>query len=231
MNKYVDIKVISIVALVVAIVGMSLGFAAFSSMLTISSSATVSPNDADFKLTIYGMSEEGLNNFNKGVFMTPYEKDIYTDRNYSYALNYTDNEATVAVIDNTNFTINNISATITDMDNFPSWVTWYFMVSNEGEYDVYFDIPNVSLLDSCVAEEGTSQSLVDNACQNMKINFFVYEDGGTIVRVGNKYKIPKGSYMIFYYQFEMSSRDSMLTDGAYRILSDDLKLTFTTSNS
>ena len=43
-------KVIAIVALIVAVVGLGIGFAAFSSTLTISSSATVTPNADTFKV-------------------------------------------------------------------------------------------------------------------------------------------------------------------------------------
>lgn len=47
-------KVIALVALIVAVVGLGIGFAAFSSTLTISSSATVTPNSGDFKVAFDG---------------------------------------------------------------------------------------------------------------------------------------------------------------------------------
>ena len=43
-------KIIAIVALCVAVVGLSIGFAAFSNNLTIKSNATVSPNQNDYLL-------------------------------------------------------------------------------------------------------------------------------------------------------------------------------------
>ena len=52
MEKTRQIKILSIVALVVAIAGMTLGFAAFSTTLSISSSATVTPNSDDFKVVV-----------------------------------------------------------------------------------------------------------------------------------------------------------------------------------
>lgn len=54
MEKDRQVKVLSIIALLVAVVGMSLGFAAFSVTLNISSSATVKPSSDNFKLQIYG---------------------------------------------------------------------------------------------------------------------------------------------------------------------------------
>ena len=43
-------KVFAMITLVIAVVGMSLGFAAFSATLSISSSASVNPNSEDFKV-------------------------------------------------------------------------------------------------------------------------------------------------------------------------------------
>ena len=59
MRKDRKVQILSIVALVLAITGMSLGFAAFSSTLTISSSATVTPNSDDFSMTFLGLDENG----------------------------------------------------------------------------------------------------------------------------------------------------------------------------
>ncbi len=50
MEKQRQTKVITIVALVVAVFGISLGFAAFSNILTISSSATVKPDALSFSV-------------------------------------------------------------------------------------------------------------------------------------------------------------------------------------
>jgi len=47
-------KIIAIVALCVGVVGLSLGFAAFSNTLTISSSATVSPDESTFSVAFDG---------------------------------------------------------------------------------------------------------------------------------------------------------------------------------
>ena len=54
MEKTRQIKLLSIVLLVIAITGMTLGFAAFSTTLSISSSATVTPNSEDFKVVMLG---------------------------------------------------------------------------------------------------------------------------------------------------------------------------------
>ena len=50
-------KIVAILALCVSVVGLTLGFAAFSNTLTISSSATVSPNESDFNIIVFGIGE------------------------------------------------------------------------------------------------------------------------------------------------------------------------------
>ena len=52
MEKDRSVKVISIFALVIAITGMSLGFAAFSASLDLASNAFVSPDSATFNVKL-----------------------------------------------------------------------------------------------------------------------------------------------------------------------------------
>ena len=55
-------KIIAIVALCVAVVGLSIGFAAFSNNLTIKSNATVTPNQNDFDVN-FSTSNSGAEYF------------------------------------------------------------------------------------------------------------------------------------------------------------------------
>ena len=55
MRRRQKTKTVAIIALTISVLGLTLGFAAFSNVLTISSSATVTPNESDFKLQLYGM--------------------------------------------------------------------------------------------------------------------------------------------------------------------------------
>ena len=59
MEKNRKFKILSIVLLVMAIAGMTLGFAAFSTTLSISSSASVTPNRDSFGVKFF----LGLNNW------------------------------------------------------------------------------------------------------------------------------------------------------------------------
>ena len=70
MERQRQIKILSIIALVVAIVGMSLGFAAFSTTLNISSSASVTPDSEDFKVVL--CINDVLGFCNEGVYFINY---------------------------------------------------------------------------------------------------------------------------------------------------------------
>ena len=92
-------KLLVIIALVLALTGMSLGFAAFSSTLSISSSASVTPNSSDFKIKIYGYSETTTDNI--------FNINAYTSETTGYGFDESTGNAlnTVALINNTNLTI------------------------------------------------------------------------------------------------------------------------------
>ena len=64
MEKDRRVKVISIFALVIAITGMSLGFAAFSASLDLASNAFVSPDSATFNVK-FSTSKDELIEYNK----------------------------------------------------------------------------------------------------------------------------------------------------------------------
>lgn len=158
-------KLITMIALVIAIVGMTIGFAAFSSTLTISSSATVTPNDDQLNLKIYGYTEETTDN----VAFISYYNDSEKSNSYIFK-NQIDGNATgtIATIDNDKFVIKDISA------NFKTpgvEVSYTFAIKNEGAYDVYINLDELSqqITKTCTAGEETSETLVNGACQDIKI--------------------------------------------------------------
>ena len=169
MRRSRRIKQITMIALIVAIVGMSIGFAAFSSTLTISSSATVTPNDDQLSLKIYGYTEETSEN----VAFISYYNDSEKSNAYPFK-NQIDGNATgaIATIDNDNFIIKDISA---DFKTPGIEVDYYFAIKNEGAYDVYINLDELSqqIIKTCTAGEGTSKTLVNEACNDIKINFSI----------------------------------------------------------
>ena len=241
MRKDRKIKILSIVALVLAITGMSLGFAAFSSTLTISSSATVTPNSDDFKVVVYGL--KSLSGFDieevfaSGPDMTEWSSD-YASALDSYN---TGVNATNAVIDNTNFTVSNMSAEFTE----PSQIIGYvFLIKNEGKYGTYISIPQYlkdmylsgEHMGTCTAGEGATEELVQAACNGVFGQITaVYSSDGT--DVSNKlvsssqgeHLIDVGDYVVVVYGigYEGETR----ADGPFSVKFDDFKITFSTAQS
>ena len=70
MEKSQRTKILTIIVLAIGVIAMSLGFAAFSVNLNVSSSATVTPNEEDFKIKIYGVKDnDSLNDFGESGYI------------------------------------------------------------------------------------------------------------------------------------------------------------------
>lgn len=127
MEKQRQIKMLSIVALVLAISAMTLGFAAFSTTLSISSSATVTPSSEDFKIKMYGFKD----NDSLNAFYSNYEmKDEYLSDTSVWATGNTSGHEN-GIIDNSTNTISGIKANFTAPGEF---VYYHVIIRNEGKY-------------------------------------------------------------------------------------------------
>ena len=237
MKRERQVKWVSIIALCISVLGLTLGFAAFSNTLTISSSATVSPNASDFKITVLGLNEEASN--------SDLEEEILDINNYITNASYPrvgtsigsdgekidhNNTATPAVIDNNNLTITNISANMSYAGEFG---VYYFILRNDGEYDAYLDLANLkSLYDGkngvCTPDVGTSADLVNQTCQSIKmyIGLGSEEDG---IDVNNaSYKLEKGKHIFLAVSVVYNEAD-VYADGDFTVKFDDVKLDFSTT--
>ena len=155
MEKDRKIKIISIVALVLAVCGMSLGFAAFSTSLKLSSSAMVTPDDATFSVKFSTNKDELI-------------VDDVVPSEISSGLT-----ASNGVIDNSAApTLKNLSVEFTVPGQY---VEYTFYARNEGEYTAYLNNVYFDGQKKCSADEGVEQSLVDSACSS--INLLVYVNG------------------------------------------------------
>lgn len=157
MKRNRQTKILAIIALVVAIAGMSLGFAAFSSTLSISSSASVNPNSSDFKIKIYGYPETTTENI--------FNSSAYISETLSYG--FDDNTGNlldaVASINNSTLSITGIDTQMTKPGDDH---LFFFKISNEGQYDAYFDLSQLTINYplACIAEPDATESLVEAAC-------------------------------------------------------------------
>ena len=178
MKKNKQTKVVAILALCLSVVGLTLGFAAFSNALTISSSAIVSPDESDFKLVLYGIP-----NAVREPEFDPENIDLslFTSKTAIGPFLSTHEDGTVGVLDNDNLAIKNITAKFEGPDEDP-YIEYYFLLKNEGKYDAYINANDFQLpTPTCTAEEGTTNSLVQEACKSIRLAliFKYYENNSS----------------------------------------------------
>lgn len=143
-------KLLMIIAFVMGIASLSVGFAAFSTTLNISSSASVSPDSDTFSIK-FSSSANSL--------LTGAVKPISTSSDLQ--------DVVYGVIDNSgNPTLKNMSVTFTRPGQHLQYIVY---VRNEGEYNAYLN--GVYYLGDkvCVPDEETSASLVQKACDSIKV--------------------------------------------------------------
>ena len=143
-------KLLMIIALVVGIASLSIGFAAFSTTLNISSQASVSPSSDTFSVK-FSTSQNSL--VVSAVAPSSKTSGITT---------------TDGVIDNgANPTIKNLSATFTTPGQY---VEYTIYARNEGEYTAYLNNINFLGNKTCVGTTEATDSLVQSACESINIS-------------------------------------------------------------
>ena len=146
-----QITIMSVIA--VAIVTLSIGFAAFSANLRISSTAKVNPDSESFSV-VFSSSATGLQT--NSIMPNP---STYGE------------PATIE-----NGIVPTISGLKGKFTNPGQSVTYTFYARNEGAYLSYLNYVNFnnvegeSLNKKCVAREGTTASLVEEACNGISIH-------------------------------------------------------------
>lgn len=165
MEKHRTGQFIAIIALVVGIVGLSVGFAAFSNVLKIQSSAIVKPDSSTLNVDFSSSQTEVLTNE-----ITP----VATPSELTF---------TKATIDNTSDpTISNLSATFTEPGQ---KVVYDFYAFNAGELKaylksiVYANVNGKTSNKVCTALEGTTDVLVQSACEGISVKVKVGSEAET----------------------------------------------------
>ena len=154
MDRDRSTKVIAIVALCVAVFGLSVGFAAFSNDLTIKSEATVKPNASDFDVNF---SSSDTSETDGTVTATSTAGVTVQDATISNA---------------TAPTISGIKVGFTEPGQS---ATYRFFAHNAGKYKAFLNnvtFKNVTDANAnivCVAAEGTNANMVASACQGISI--------------------------------------------------------------
>ena len=172
MEKNRNAQVIAIVALVVAVLGLSIGFASFSNVLNIQASANVKPDSSTLNVD-FSSSIDSVTVAEITPTATP--NSIVT---------------TNATIDNSaDPTISNLNATFTEPGQS---VVYKFYAYNAGELNaylksiVYANVAGGNATKVCTAKEGTTDALVQKACENILVK----------VKVGNELETATGKASI-----------------------------------
>ena len=162
MEKNRNAQVIAIVALVVAVLGLSVGFASFSNVLNIQASANVKPDSSTLNVD-FSSSIDSVTVAEITPTATP--NSIVT---------------TNATIDNSaDPTISNLSATFTEPGQS---VVYKFYAYNAGELNaylksiVYANVAGGNATKVCTAKEGTTDALVQKACENILVKVKVGDE-------------------------------------------------------
>ena len=200
-------KLLMIIALVVGIASLSIGFAAFSTTLNISSGASVSPSSDTFSVKF----STSQNSLVVGA-VTPSSKT-------------TGITATAGVIDNgTNPTIKNLSATFTSPGQY---VEYTFYARNEGEYTAYLNNINFLGDKTCTGETGTTASLVTSACDSIIISTTVGNNTYTETTLVEGHTLAKGVGEQIKIRLEYLSSGTAV-DGAFSIKFPNVALVYST---
>ena len=142
-------KLLMIIALIFGMVSLSVGFAAFSISLNISSQASVTPSSDTFSVK-FSIVDDSL--VEEGIVPSSKTSGVTTSN---------------GIIDNsTNPIITNLSANFT---NPGQYVEYTFYARNEGEYTAYLNNINFIGDKICVGDAGTTESLVQSACDDINI--------------------------------------------------------------
>lgn len=146
---------IAIIALIVAVVGLSVGFAAFATTLTISATATMTPSSSDFAV----------------VFSTSADASISGDTGEVVTGGVATSGTTFAK-DTT--TLTNLSATFTAPGQ---TATWKVYAHNKGQYEAFLNAVTLGNITCAKASGSTaSDTLVQQACAGLSLKVSV---GGT----------------------------------------------------
>lgn len=202
-------KLFMIIALVAGIVSLSIGFAAFSTTLNISSSASVNPNSDSFKVK-FSTNKDSL----VVGTVTPSSKSSgLTASNGS-------------INNTTNPTLTNLNATFTSPGQYVEYTVY---ARNEGEYTAYLNSVNFIGDNVCRKIDDISDSLLSDACDGVVITVSIDETVYNETTAISNHTLNKSEGEEIKVRLEYLS-SSVLTDGSFSIEFPDITLVYSTIN-
>jgi len=207
MENYRRRQIIIIVALVVALLSFGVGFAAFSTTLSIKSSAEVNPNSGTFNVV--------FSNINNGI-----DDNAVVPTKTPSTLT-----ATNGVINNSSSPVlSNLSATFTEPGQ---KVEYDLYVYNAGEYVAYLNSVTFKGAKSCTATDANT-NYVAEACDSITMNVKVAPDTYTSTTqniIGHS--LAKGGYETVKVTIEYAA-NGVRADGPFNISFPDVSLYYVT---
>jgi len=206
-----QIATLSIIA--VAIITLSIGFAAFSSTLRISSQANVNPDASTFSVIF---SKDGTN----------------TDTNQTVNPSTEIYGEAATITNGQSPTLTGIKAKFTSPGQS---VNYSFYAKNTGHYLAYLNYILFSNVEGesknivCTAQEGTSQDLVDAACEGISISIKVGADEAVTTNQSaiQNHTLQAGNSEPVVVTINYASNAKM-ADGAFDVEFGDISLTYST---
>ncbi len=213
MEKNRSGQFIALLALIVAIVGVSVGFAAFSSALSIQSSATVTPDKSTMNVDF---SSSATSVVTDAIKATTTPEDLV---------------ATDATIDNSaDPVIKNLRATFKE----PGQKAVYsFYAYNAGELVaylksiVYGNVASETSNKVCKANEGTTDALVQKACEGISLKVKVGTEAETSSGIAsiNNHVLAKGNSDPVTVTLEYAA-NAERADGDFTVSFGDITLNY-----
>lgn len=223
MEKEKNSKFIIITSLILAVVGLSLGLAAFSSTLKISSLAYVSPSSDNFKIYL-----------SNNTTSIPESSEAITD-----VISTSGATAGTASLINPSIDGNyapSVTGIHADFTAPGQMVTYTFYVLNKGKYDAYLNsitFENVKGKSSpkiCTAiDNSTDSNSVSAACEDISINIKVGESlptAGSIPTISN-HQLQQSLYEKIVVTVSYAS-DGVEAKGPFDVAFGDIKLVYGT---
>ena len=152
MGENKNYKLVSILALIIGIVGVSLGYAAFTSTLTITPAAEVRPDGSKFNVD-FSSSSSSVQTSDVAAVLNPNNVTGFTATDAQFN-NASDPTAT------------NLKATFTEPGQ---TATYTFYAYNAGEFVAYLNSIVFSGNKTCTPGNGTTASMVTAACDDITL--------------------------------------------------------------
>ena len=205
-------QVITLSILAVAVLTLSIGFAAFSSVLNIKSEATVNPDASTF-----------------GVVFSSSSSALETN---AVAANPSNLGESATIVNDGNPTISGLNAKFTSPGQS---VTYTFYARNVGEYKAYLNaimFKNATGGSSnkvCTAGTNTTDSLVQSACNGISISVKVGADTAVTSNTSGiaNHTLASGSSEAVVVTISYAS-NSAQADGPFTVSFGDIELTYST---